>query len=189
MVGKTAGPALALRPARREDAPCLTALAVRAKESWGYDIAFMAAAMPDLTVTEGQLSSGYAWVAEADGQVAGFATLAISEADAGEADERDAGRVGEILHLFVAPEHQGSGVGRCLLRTVFDAARRLGLAQVSVESDPHAAGFYERAGMSRAGSASSIVDPQRALPILVRTIDGRTIDAGRKRRPAPPPAG
>ncbi|MGX1851856.1 GNAT family N-acetyltransferase [Streptomyces sp. NBC_01456] len=79
-----------------------------------------------------------AWVAEADGTVAGHAALC--------------GR--EISRLYVAPAARGAGLGRRLLRTAEAAATARGLRPVLEvkTTDTAAIALYERLGWLRGGT-------------------------------------
>ena len=56
--------AITVRPARADEAGTLTELAMRAKASWGYDAAFMAACREELTLTPQKMAAWQVWVAE-----------------------------------------------------------------------------------------------------------------------------
>ena len=68
-----------VREARAEEAEALTELAMRAKASWGYDAAFMAACRDELTLTPQQMADWRIWVAELGGQVAGMIALSLDD--------------------------------------------------------------------------------------------------------------
>jgi len=59
----------------------------------------------------------------------------------------------EIQKLFVAPSHQGRGVGRSLITLLHDTARRCGRSLVHLSTRRGAAseGFYRRLGYLQAG--------------------------------------
>jgi GNAT superfamily N-acetyltransferase len=82
-----------------------------------------------------------AWVAEADGAVAGFVTATVNR-------ER---RLGEIVMVAVDPDRQGAGIGGALTRLATQWLREQGMRVAMVETgcDPgHAAArrVYERTG-------------------------------------------
>ncbi len=55
------------------------------------------------------------------------------------------------LHIDLLPETQGQGLGRMLVRTLFDELRRRGVSGLHLGMDPAntgAAAFYERLGMT-----------------------------------------
>jgi GNAT superfamily N-acetyltransferase len=72
----------------------------------------------------------------------------------------------ELTWLFVAPAAMGHGTGRALLADAVSVARRAGARALHIESDPHAVGFYQRAGARQTGIVPSASIPGRALPAL-----------------------
>ena len=75
------------------------------------------------------------WVYEEDGRV--MATIAIE-------DETISG-------FFVAPDRQGQGVGRRLMRFIEEKAREKGLQAIRLSASVTAVGFYEKLGYSASG--------------------------------------
>jgi len=71
------------------------------------------------------------WIAEVDGQIAGFSDL-----------EPD----GHVDMLYVHPAHQGKGVARALLRHVEDTAIRKGLKLIYTHASITARPVFERMG-------------------------------------------
>ncbi|MEU0134686.1 GNAT family N-acetyltransferase [Streptomyces sp. NPDC006296] len=143
-----------IRPGRSEEAGALTELALRSKAHWGYDEAFLAACRAELTLTRGDLADGRTAVAEEDGRVLGFTTLA------GDPPE------GALAMMFVEPDVIGRGVGRLLYAHTVGAARRCGFVRLTVDADPHAEAFYRAMGARRTGSVPSGSVPGRELPRL-----------------------
>ena len=58
---------------------------------------------------------------------------------------------GQIGRMAVLPERRGFGVGRALLEAVVEAARARGDAEVHLNAQTHARGFYEAAGFIAVG--------------------------------------
>jgi GNAT superfamily N-acetyltransferase len=144
-----------LRPARADEAGPLSELALASKGHWGYDAEFLAAARTELTVTAGELAEQRATVAEVDGRVAGFYTLADEPPEL------------ELAMLFVAPDRIGTGVGRALWTHATGVAARLGAERVTIDADPYAEPFYLAMGAVRVGEVESGSVPGRMLPRLV----------------------
>jgi GNAT superfamily N-acetyltransferase len=142
-----------IRPGRPDEAMLLTGIAYRAKAYWGYSDEFMAAARADLTITETQLATQVIFVLEQDGEVRGFYKLREIAPD----------RV-ELTDLFMEPVGIGRGWGRLLWEHAVATARKLGYAQMTLESDPNAEGFYLHMGAERVGEVESSVQPGRRLP-------------------------
>ncbi|MFC8224397.1 GNAT family N-acetyltransferase [Streptomyces sp. NPDC057287] len=143
-----------LRPGRSSDADTLTALALRSKAHWGYDRAFLEGCRDELAVRPGDTAGGRAVVAEEDGRVLGFTTLA------GEPPE------GALAMMFVEPDTIGRGVGRLLFEHTTARARRLGFEALTIDADPNAEPFYRAMGAVRIGATPSGSIPGRELPLL-----------------------
>jgi GNAT superfamily N-acetyltransferase len=143
--------AITVRPARADEAAALTELALRAKASWGYDEAFMAASREDLTLTPERMEAWTVWIAEADGQLAGMIALSL-----------DGGA--EVETFFVEPRFQGRGVGATLMAELLAAARGAGVEVLEVDADPNAEPIYARFGFETFGRSPSGAIPGRFLP-------------------------
>ena len=143
-----------IRLARPEEAPALTALAIRAKAFWGYDAAFMDACREDLTVSVEAIATCPVYVAEERGFLAGFYQL------------REHVDHAELVALFVEPELVGRGHGKALWHHAVVTARELGFRDLMLQSEPHAEGFYQAMGAQRVGESESTVFPGRMLPLM-----------------------
>lgn len=53
---------------------------------------------------------------------------------------------GAVRSLFIAPPHQGQGIGRCLIEAVETLARRSHIRSLTVAASLTAIGFYRRCG-------------------------------------------
>lgn len=154
-------PALQIRPARPDEAACLTGLAMRSKAVWGYDAEFMARCRPLLAVTETMIEAAPVFVLDAGGTVAGFYALTPLE-----------GAQIDLALLFVDPRLLGNGYGRRLWDHAVAHARELGFREMIVESDPNALGFYEALGAHSAGVTESPAAAGRLLPRLTLDLTG-----------------
>ncbi|MFZ3557581.1 GNAT family N-acetyltransferase [Streptomyces sp. BH055] len=144
-----------LRPARPDEAARLSALALRSKAHWGYDEAFMAACVDELTLHPSEVVRRRTTVAEgADGRLIGLVTL------------EGPPPVGELGLMFVDPDAIGLGVGRLLFEHLRDAARAAGFRAVSWSADPNAVPFYEAMGGRHTGVTPSGSVPGRVLPLM-----------------------
>ncbi|MFD9301411.1 GNAT family N-acetyltransferase [Streptomyces sp. NPDC060048] len=141
-----------LRPALPAEARRLSELVMRSKGHWGYDAEFLAACAPELQIVAGdevrrrivvaEDGSGAHGAGRGDGR--GAPVLGLASLDG----EPPLGRLGL---LFVEPAAIGRGVGRLLYRDVLRRAADLGFRRLSIDSDPHAAGFYRAQGAAYAG--------------------------------------
>lgn len=129
----------------------LTALCVRSKAYWGYDVEFMRLSEATLTVSETEVASGRVLVAERERLPVGMAKV-----------EPD----GELGMMFVDPLAIGRGAGRALFEASAALARRLGARRMAILADPNAAPFYERMGARWVGQAPSDAIPGRILPLF-----------------------
>jgi GNAT superfamily N-acetyltransferase len=150
---------VALRPARPEEAPAISALAMRSKGHWGYDADFLDACRDDLTIHSSWCDGIRLVVAERAGVLLGYSRISGDPP------------VGELDGLFVDPSAMRQGLGTKLLRQAVGCARRLGMVRLSIDSDPYAEPFYRRAGAVRVGEAESTVFPGRVLPRLELAVD------------------
>jgi GNAT superfamily N-acetyltransferase len=79
-------------------------------------------------------------VAEVDGRIVGFAGGGRARAGA------PPGYVGEVYAIYVAPERQGQGIGRVLLKAAADGLVERGLVPIviwTLFNNPQSRGFYE----------------------------------------------
>jgi GNAT superfamily N-acetyltransferase len=149
--------AVSIRPARVEECGQLTAIAHAAKRHWSYPEEWIALWRDDLTWRADRFETEQILVAELAEQVAGFAAIRIDNGDA------------ELEGLWVDPAWMGRGVGRALLAAVIDAAAAAGAGSIIIVSDPHAVGFYERAGARQTGWIES-QPAGRRLPRMVLQV-------------------
>ena len=89
-----------------------------------------------------QIANGQVFVAEEEGQVAGFAALVDGELDG----------------LFVEPALWRRGIGRLLVEEAVHEARRQGRS-ITVVASPTALGFYQRCGFSTEGEEQTRFGP------------------------------
>ncbi len=145
-----------IRRATTADAGPLTTLGLASKAHWGYDADFMARSRAELTITPARLATETVFVAERDGRPIGYYSLDLTAPD-----------MAEVAALFVEPSQIGRGVGAALFRHLTNQAHRAGVKQLTIDSDPNAAGFYARMGCVRAGESPSASIPGRRLPRFV----------------------
>ncbi len=143
-----------VRAASADDAARLTDLAIRSKRHWGYDDAFIGAAMPELTVTAEHIETGHVFVVEDAGRLVGFYGLHWEPPTA------------DLTWMFIEPDAIGRGYGRVLWDHAVRTARSLGYEEIVIESDPFAEGFYAGMGAVREGGSPSRLIPGRVLPFL-----------------------
>ncbi len=142
-----------IRKALPNEAASLTRLAHDAKRHWGYPEHWIKHWESDLTILPEFINKNEVFVAEQDGQIEGFYALCINENKA------------ELEHMWVAPAHIGTGVGKELFLDAMERAANLNVREIEISSDPNAAGFYQRMGAKNVGEVDSEIDGQtRKLP-------------------------
>lgn len=148
----------ALRPARLEELGALTALCLRSKAYWGYDAAFMAACVDELTLTQQDLEQDLISVLEDENRLSGMAQVSLDEGAC------------YLDKPFIDTDRIGLGCGKRLFLWALGAARGLGAAELIIEADPDAAPFYDKMGCQRAGEALSGSVAGRVLPRFVHPL-------------------
>ena len=147
--------ALKIRRALAEDAPTLTGIAHEAKRHWGYPEDWIQHWQEDLTISSAFITNNLVYVAESENVIVGFYALVVGEQ-------------AELEHMWVAPEHIGTGVGKELFFHAMQTAAGDNISAVEISADPNAEGFYQRMGARRIGEVSADIDGQtRLLPRLV----------------------
>ena len=146
-----------IRRARPGEEEVLTALVLRSKASNGYDEAFMAACVAELTLPAEAIDSGEVFVAEGDALLGMYRLIAKGE-------------LGHVEDMFVDPQAKRSGVGRALWVHMEARARELGCSRLGLDADPFAVAFYQAMGMKIVGESPSGSIPGRMLPRMEKTI-------------------
>jgi GNAT superfamily N-acetyltransferase len=124
-----------IRPARAGDIPAMHRIRLAVRENALSD----ASRVREEDYAPFLGTRGRSWVAEAAGEMVGFAALDVGSAS--------------IWALFVAPDAEARGVGSLLLGAVESHARQVGLSRLrlSTGSGTRAETFYERRGWRRCG--------------------------------------
>ncbi len=144
-----------IRRALTTEAEALTQIAQDAKRYWGYPEHWLKVWQDDLTILPDFVENNPVYVAEDEGNVLGFYALVLG------------GDKAQLDHLWVAPAHIGSGVGKELFIHAMQNAAGQNISEVEISSDPNAEGFYKKMGAHRIGEAVSEIDGQsRTLPRL-----------------------
>lgn len=147
-----------LRPARPDERDALSALCLRSKAYWGYDAAFMAACVEELTLSEQDIGEDAVIVLDDENGVAGLAHVHQTQG------------VCFLDKLFIDTDRIGHGYGRRLFDWALTAARTLGASELVIEADPAAAPFYERMGCIRGGEIPSGSIAGRVLPRFIYSL-------------------
>ena len=130
-----------IRAARPTDAQRLTEIAHAAKRHWGYPEDLISLWQADLTVSPQFIVDCPVFCAVRGSEIVGFYGLSRQQ------------EAFEIEHLWVDPQHMGTGVGTLLFEHAVPTVRSMGGSILNITSDPHAEGFYLRMGASRVAGA------------------------------------
>ena len=143
-----------IRRAQPQDAEVLTAIAHAAKRHWNYPEDWIAQWNLDLTITPGFITENEVFVALIDGQIAGCCALVLTNS------------LAEIEHMWMRPEHMGTGTGRALFTHAKLRAEERGANVLELSADPNAEGFYAHMGAKRIGEIPAGMSGQedRVLP-------------------------
>lgn len=138
------------------DIPALDHIAVAAKAHWGYSAQQLALWSEDLAVSMESLHLRPVCVAEVDNTIIGFAQVATDV------------QPWELWAMWVHPSQMGKGIGKTLLEWAREFAAAGGQAELAVDSDPHAEGFYKALGARVVGTVAAPIagNPERVRPQL-----------------------
>lgn len=134
---ETSKPKVTIRRAKTDEAQILTDLTMRAKQSNGYDDAFMEACRQELTVTASHIVEAEYWVAETD-VIAGIVCLAQGQCSS----------EGEVHSFFIDPQWQRQGLGRLLWNKISERAQQKLFNTIQLAADPAAVPFYQSLGFT-----------------------------------------
>ncbi len=126
-----------IRPVKPDDAVALSRIALSAKAHWGYPERWMEIWTSQLTFTGEYFKENESWIAEVSGSPIAFYTL------------QEKNGIAWLENLWVLPEYMGKGIGKRLFVHAVEISRQRGFTKLRLESDPNAAVFYEKMGMSK----------------------------------------
>ena len=144
---------MTIRPATTNDVATLTQIAHDAKRYWGYPEHWIKHWEPELTISSDFVNENDVYVMAGDDEVRGFYALVVRNDKA------------ELEHLWVAPKHIGSGVGKELFVHAMQRAASRNVSEVEISADPNAEGFYKKMGAHRIGDVQADMDDKpRTIP-------------------------
>jgi GNAT superfamily N-acetyltransferase len=148
-----------IKRALQQDAEALTQVAFAAKMVWGYPESWIQKWRGLLTVTPDYIAAHPVFAATLGEKIVGFYGLGL---------DRDRASVD---HFWVVPTSMRQGIGSSLFRHCEETAKAAGASRLEIESDPHAAGFYQSMGASIIGQIPAKMDDRdRFLPILEKNL-------------------
>src|SRR6267143_1520343 len=115
-----------IRPAQGHEAEALSALALKAKASWGYAADTIELWKQDLSISTDAITSRPTFVAAVGDEIVGFYSLLPSN------------HSWKLDHLWVLPQFMDRGIGRALVAHALETAARGGACSVTVDADPNA---------------------------------------------------
>ena len=145
-----------IRRAHESEASVLSALAVEAKQLWGYSSDDMERWRPLLAICAHDIASKTTFVAEIENEVVGFYLLV------------PAAQAWQLEHLWVSPRFARQGIGRALLAHAANVASLAGASSINIDADPNAEPFYVACGGIRQGIVAAPIagHPERFRPQL-----------------------
>jgi len=168
-----------IRKAAPAEAAVLTQIAQDAKRHWGYPESWIEHWKENLTITAEFIAENEVYVTEVGSRVESGPVPLAEDGPAAIANEIagfyaivTCGQEAELEHMWVKPEHIGTGVGRDLFMHALETAAFLNAAALEISADPNAEGFYKRMGARRIGEVHSEIEGQpRTLPRLAIDLD------------------
>ena len=148
------------------DAAVISGIGIRSKAHWGYTPEQMQVFREELTHSEDDLHHKSGEIAETGGAAVGFYLLHTI----------DAATI-ELECLFIEPTALKSGYGSTLFRRAVERARELGFPRMTIQSDPFAAGFYERHHARKLRDIPSSI-PGRTIPFFEYDLVAHPLGAG-----------
>lgn len=148
-----------IRPAEPEEAELLSDVAWRSKEYWEYPVDMMSQFRDFLTITDDFIEKNPTYLAENEetGEIIGFYSIELFE------DSK-----WWIRHLWVVPEHIGTGVGGELFLHACEIAETVGADELNILTDPNVEEFYLHMGAEKVGEQMQKTgDVERKLPVLM----------------------
>ncbi|WP_322814814.1 GNAT family N-acetyltransferase [Chloroflexus sp.] len=142
--------------AQPSDAALLKQIAVAAKRYWGYPDHLINQWAASPIITPAAIDHDLVFAAHQQGQPIGWYRLIVDSSPA-------------ILEdLWVIPSWIGQGVGRMLFTHAVAQCRAQRIAQIELDADPHAVGFYRNMGCTVIGE--TISEWNRPVPRLRYTL-------------------
>jgi len=135
------------------DSELLTSLAIRAKAHWGYPETWMEEWREELSISSEYINSNIIIMLKLDENIVGFYGLELK------------GDFAYLCHLWVEPEHIGTGLGKLLFRQACKEATNRGCSLMELISDPNTEGFYQHNGATKIDEVHTrILGTPRVLP-------------------------
>lgn len=138
-----------------QDIDQLNTIAWEAKKYWDYPNEWMELWKNDLRIDPTYLADHTVLSLDINGKICAWGSLEFDTAESR----------WEIGHLWVLPEVMGQGIGKMLLNSLYQEAKKEGADEVYILSDPHAKPFYEKIGAHYVKEIPSTPEG-RTLPLM-----------------------
>lgn len=151
-----------IRQARDNESYDLTAISFASKGYWNYPEEYFDIWRKELTITPEYIKDNVVFVAEVDGKIAGFFSIAEIKEDV---------QTGKVLvrkgywleHIFILPEFIGKRIGSELMSYVATLCSKKNIDRLLIFSDPNAKGFYDKIGAGFIEESPSSIEGRNVL--------------------------
>ncbi|WP_430791436.1 GNAT family N-acetyltransferase [Virgibacillus flavescens] len=147
-----------IRKALEEEAGVLSCVAIKSKAYWDYDEKFINECKEDLTISTLYIQENYAYILEDEQGIIGFFAF-------------EAGEHNSLDFLYILPRFIGKGYGKVMWAKIIQKAKEFGMKTFTIDSDPHAKGYYEKMGAYQIAETPSTVYKDRLLPLMRVNVD------------------
>lgn len=147
----------------------LTEISFRSKSYWQYPQSYISIWEPELTITREYIGTNKVFVCSAKEETIGYYSLVMLSQD-----KEFSGRILQsgwwLDHMFVVPEHIGTGVGREMFSHCLAQLLKENAARLMILADPFALNFYLKMGCVYIDAYPSTI-PGRTTPYLEYPLD------------------
>lgn len=144
-----------------DDAEQLVQFALESHDTYGYRTVSDAQAKQVFRLRQTDFESGIVSIMKRGDETIGFFSLVPRV-------RGDGVHVNELAHLFLKPSYMRKGYGRILFHQAIKVAKiQLGWSRIQWESDPNAAGFYEKMGAIQIGKKICPLNEACETPVFL----------------------
>ena len=140
------------------DSEVLTRITKKSKGYWGYSDEQMEIWSASLTISKAYIETKSVFKLLVGNEIIGYYSYF------GEGN-----KTVKLDNLFVLPEYIGKGYGQALMLDFLNRMQESGIDTVTLESDPHAEGFYLKYGFTKMGLMETSIS-DRYLSVMEMKI-------------------
>ena len=159
-----------IRRAEPEEHLTLTGISFRSKAYWRYPPSYFSRWVAELTLTRQYIRDNMVYSCATSEEIIGYYAVVVLSKEK-ELFGRTLHRGWWLDHMFVAPEHIGTGAGREMFSHCLAQLQAAGAAKLMILADPFARNFYEKMGCIRLDAYPSTI-PGRPTPYLEYQLAG-----------------